>query len=108
MKTTKRTLEWLRENLFDTEAAEEGCTHHMCEEGDQEEVHIILVVNDPDKLVRESVRLRSLLESRGIEVLPLNPNTLTVGIQACFDPGDGQAVIDLMEVHDDMLFPELN
>lgn len=99
----RKLVKLLRSHGFKTTDSGDGETHlHAC---DREYGYVVIHVEDPSKLVRESHRLESLLASVGIATGVIPPPDEESGpfIQANYSPGDGFALLDLSYVHDRMM-----
>lgn len=96
----RRTVEWLRSIGFDTCDSGDGRTHeHPC---DRDHAYVVMAVA-PLALCTEAERLRRALDARGIRIAPIGDREPC--IQASFDPGNGLAFLDLMNVDDERLGP---
>lgn len=60
----------------------------------------------PSELIDQTLRLVKLLKAQGIKVHPIGSSELGINnvfIQATFDPANNTAIIDLMNLHDELL-----
>lgn len=98
----RKSVALLRAWGFDTVDSGDGETHtHEC---DREEPYIVVRVA-PRALITESNRLARLLAQRGVTVVPLgSPDAGGVAIQASYEPANQIAVIDVMGIHDRLIW----
>jgi len=97
----RRLVMWLRAQGFDTVDSGDGKTHqHTCDRGHP---YVSIQVNNPEDLVRESMRLTALLREVGVNVEPVCLEPDVVSIQATYDPADEIGVIDLIGLTDEKL-----
>lgn len=95
------TVEWLESHGFDVEESGDG------KSGDPEDVdvpYVSMKVADSSTLIVESRRLYSLLSSRGIRITTDLDDDVSPCLYAAFEPSSDHAVIDLVNVDDDLLF----
>jgi hypothetical protein len=92
----KKLVVFLNESGFRTVDSGDGATHtYGC---DRDHAYVVISV-PPQDLIAECFRLLVLLSSRGVSVVPVNPNGLPC-VQATYDPADKSAFLDLMNVTD--------
>ena len=91
-----RTVEWLNAHGFKTIDSGDGETHDY--ECDRPYPYVVMITS-PDKLVDEAERLYSLLSSEGFLLAPFGCES-DACIQASYDPADGTAVIELINLAD--------
>jgi hypothetical protein len=100
----RKTVAWLNTHGFETVDSGDGKTHdHACDRGQP----YVIIKTMPASLRNDALRLYCML--RDGEHLNV---TLVMGpiggegpcIQASFDPHDGTAFLELMNVTDDLLF----
>lgn len=94
----RKTVEWLREQGFDTCDSGDGATHMA--ECDRDHPYVVMTV-EPSRLIEETHRLRAALETLGLEVVNMGPDPNDgVSIQASYDPVTAIGCIDLMGLRD--------
>jgi hypothetical protein len=93
----------LNEAGFNTTDSGDGETHdHACDRP----YGYVVIISEPAKLVSESDRLKEVLDTLGLTVVPQAMEPPPEGlctVQAMYCPADGFAIIDLSHVHDRML-----
>lgn len=94
----------LNEAGFETTDSGDGETHdHDC---DRDHGYVVIMLADRTRLVEETDRLKTVLRSAGILVVPQDMGRPEVGccyVQAMYCPADRFAIIDVMHVHDRMI-----
>lgn len=91
----KATVEWLRQNGFNTTDSGDGETHDF--ECDQNIPYVHMVVK-PEVLIYETRRLVNWLTEKGVKLEPQNETGKAQTVEACFSPLDGIATISLYNV----------
>lgn len=95
----RKLVALLNANGFVTVDSGDGVTHdHDC---DREYAYVVCQT-EPDLLLRETDGLVALMAKHGVSVMAQSEDG-TPCIQATYDPIDGSALIDLMNVTDAML-----
>lgn len=98
----RKLVQHLRDNGFFTTDSGDGETHeHEC---DRPHGYVVVIV-PPERIARETLRLKAVLEQAGLKVVPQTLEGPPEGhctVQAMFCPADGLAVVDVSHVHDRM------
>lgn len=95
------TVEWLATHGFEVEESGDG---KSADPEDAEVPYVSMRVTNSEALVSESRRLYTLLASRGIRVTADLDDDVSPCLYAAFEPASDHAVIDLVNVDDDLLF----
>lgn len=95
----RETVAWVRSLGFETCDSGDGQTHeHAC---DRDHAYVVISVADPAMMVTFAKELHRILRIRGIAPGPVGGRLPC--IQASFDPENGLAFIDLMNLDDALL-----
>lgn len=99
----RRTVEWLRPHKFETTDSGDGVSNEGME-GALPYPNVFMTA-PAFILIRESRRLRVLLEERGIDVAPLRAeDPQPPHIEVSYDPSSNIGIICLFNVDDALLF----
>lgn len=97
----RRIVTWFNDMGFTTIDSGDGKTHDF--ECDRDYAYVVIKI-DPAQMVSGADRLKTILEEHGVCIGPIGPEgDLTPCMQASYDPVQGAAFIDVMNVTDDML-----
>lgn len=101
----KMTVEWLRANGFDVKESGDGKTSV---EEDSNIAYASMEVKPSENLVSETRRLVSLLHERGIRISDDLEDDVSPFVYAAFEPALNQAVIDMCNIDDSLMFKMLS
>lgn len=92
-----KTVEWLREQGFNTVDSGDGETHEF--ECDLPMPYVHMRVEDVGQMAAEAQRLeRTLRLQKGVNTGPCNEDGTAPCIEAHYNPADGYAIISLYNV----------
>ncbi len=97
----RRTVAWLNGKGWTTTDSGDGETHDF--ECDRPNAYVVIRLKDPETLAVEAHRLLvALREEQGINLEAVNDDGRPC-LQASYDPANGLALLDLMNVSDKLL-----
>ncbi len=103
-----KTVEWLNGLGFKTVDSGDGVTHDF--ECDRSYPYVVVSVEDPRELIQKTQELYKLLVEKGVHIEPQGPEVLPgkVNLQADYDPATASAMVQIMGISDELLFPPPN